>query len=92
MDTLNWGVWFRGAISALSSGVITALAAMAVLKTPPDAWTLFVIGGIPTLLTFLSYIKQSPPPFGYKIVRDLSVPLPPSQVNQTPPPEPPKGG
>jgi hypothetical protein len=69
MDNMNWGAWIRGAISALSSGVITALAAMAVLKERPEAWELFIIGGIPTLMGFFAYIKQSPPPFGYKLVK-----------------------
>jgi hypothetical protein len=64
MDNMNWGIWLRGVISALSSGVITALTAIVVLKSPPDTWTLFVIGGVPTLLNFFAYIKQSPPPFG----------------------------
>ncbi len=76
MENMNWGVWLRGAISAISSGLITALAAMAVLPNKPKAWELFVIGGIPTLMGFFSYIKQSPPPFGYKVVRDFTIPLP----------------
>ncbi len=71
MDNMNWGIWLRGVISSLSSGVITALAAMAVLKGMPTAWELFVIGGIPTLLNFFSYIKQSPPPIGYKLVKEV---------------------
>jgi hypothetical protein len=75
MNNMNWGVWLRGVISSFSSGVITALAAIAVLKTPPDTWTLFVIGGIPTLLNFFSYIKQSPPPFGYKLVKEEPKPV-----------------
>ena len=77
MDNLNWGVWFRGLIQSISSGVITVLAAMATLKQMPEGWQLFIIGGIPTLLNFFAYIKQSPPPFGYKIVRDMTIPLPP---------------
>jgi hypothetical protein len=70
MDNMNWGTWLRGVISSLSAGIITALAAVAVLKEMPSAWNLFVIGGIPTLLNFFSYIKQSPPPFGYKLVKE----------------------
>jgi hypothetical protein len=87
MENMNWGVWIRGVISALSAGAITALAALATMNEWPPMWKLFVIGGIPTLLNFFSYIKQSPPPFGYKVVRDLSIPLPTCDPK---PPEPPK--
>ncbi len=73
MENMNWGVWLRGVISSLSSGIITALAAMAVLKQMPTTWELFVIGGIPTLMGFFSYIKQSPPPIGYKLVKDDTI-------------------
>jgi len=64
---LNWGIWLQGLISAFASGVVTAIAAVAVLKTRPDAWTLFVIGGVPTLINFFAYIKQCPPPIGGKL-------------------------
>ncbi len=70
MDNMNWGVWLRGVISSVSAGIITALAAVATLNEMPSTWKLFVIGGIPTLLNFFSYIKQSPPPIGYKLVKD----------------------
>jgi hypothetical protein len=73
MDNMNWGTWLRGVISSLSTGVITALAAMATLKDIPSTWNLFVIGGIPTLMGFFAYIKQSPPPFGYKLIKDDTV-------------------
>ncbi len=74
MENMNWGVWLRGLISSLSSGLITALAAVAVLKQMPTAWELFIIGGIPTLMGFFAYIKQSPPPIGYKLVKDDTIP------------------
>jgi peptidoglycan/LPS O-acetylase OafA/YrhL len=77
MDNMNWGTWFRGAISALSSGIIIALTAIVVLKQPPTLWELFIIAIIPAALNFFSYIKQSPPPFGYKLVKDPTVVEPP---------------
>jgi hypothetical protein len=70
MENMNWGTWLRGVISSLASGLITALGAIVVLKVPPDAWTFFIIGGIPVFFNFFSYIKQSPPPFGYKMVKE----------------------
>lgn len=70
MDSMNWGAWLRGLISSISNGAITVLAAVAVLNETPAPWKLFVIGGIPLLFNFFSYIKQSPPPFGYKLVKD----------------------
>ncbi len=79
MDNMNWGVWFRGVVQSLSAGVITALVAVAVLKQMPSTWELFLIAGVPVLLNFFSYIKQSPPPFGYKLVKEEVV----SQVIKT---------
>ncbi len=73
MDNLNWGTWARGLISALSTAAITVLVAIAVLDKMPQAWQLFVIGGIPLLLGFFAYIKENPPPFG----TDLPVKPPP---------------
>ena len=70
MENMNWGVWLRGVIQSLCSGAITALAALAILTEMPPAWKLFVIAGIPTLINFFSYIKQSPPPIGYKLVKE----------------------
>ena len=70
MENMNWGTWLRGLISSVSNGAITVLAAVAVLNEVPAAWKLFVIGGIPLLFNFFSYIKQSPPPFGYKLVKE----------------------
>jgi hypothetical protein len=64
---LNWGAWLQGLISAFASGGVTAIAALAVLKTRPDTWTLFVIAGIPAALNFFSYIKDCPPPIGGKL-------------------------
>jgi hypothetical protein len=79
MDNLNWGTWLRGLISSVSNGAITVLAAIAVLQEWPATWKLFVIGGVPLLFNFFSYIKQSPPPFGYKVVKEEIV----SQVTKT---------
>ncbi len=70
MNNLDWGSWFRGLIQAVVSGVITALTAIIVLPERPAAWTLFVIAGAPVILGFLGYVKQSPPPIGYKLVRE----------------------
>jgi len=70
MDNMNWSVWFRGLIQAVVSGLITALTALIVLKERPATWELFVIAGAPVILGFLGYIKQSPPPIGYKLVKD----------------------
>ncbi len=78
MENMNWGVWFRGGIQALSSGLITALVAMAVLKQMPTAWELFLIAGVPVLLGFFAYVKQTPPPFGYKLVKQ-----PPDEIVET---------
>ncbi len=79
MENMNWGTWLRGLISSISNGAITVLAAVAVLNEVPAAWKLFVIGGIPLLFNFFPYIKQSPPPFGYKLVKEEIV----SQVTKT---------
>ncbi len=79
MDNMNWGVWFRGAIQALSTGAMTALVAVAILNELPSTWKLFVIAGVPIMMGFLGYIKQSPPPFGYKLVKEEVV----SQVIKT---------
>jgi len=65
-DIMNWGSWLQGLISALASGLITALTAIVVLKLPPTTWELIVIAVIPALLNFLSFIKQTPPPIGVK--------------------------
>ena len=73
MDTMNWGVWFRGLISSISLGCLTALGVVAVLSEPPALWKLFTIAGIPVLFNFFSYLKQSPPPFGYKLVKDETI-------------------
>ncbi len=61
---LNWGEWCRGAISSLANGLVTAITAMLVLKQPPSSWELFVIAVAPCVITFLGYIRQSPPPIG----------------------------
>ena len=61
---LNWGTWLRGLISSLANGLITALTAILVLKEPPSTWELLVIAVAPCIITFLGYIKQSPPPIG----------------------------
>ena len=79
MDNMNWGTWIRGLISSVSNGAITVLAAIALLDQMPEAWKLFVIGGIPLLFNFFSYIKQSPPPIGYKLVKEEIV----SQTTKT---------
>ncbi len=79
VDNMNWGTWIRGLISSISNGAITVLAAVAVLTEMPATWKLFVIGGVPLLFNFFSYIKQSPPPFGYKLVKEEIV----SQVTKT---------
>ena len=76
MNNLNWGSWFAGVVVALATGGLTALTALAVLPACPEGWKLFIVAAVPTLTSFLSYIKQSPPPFGYKVVRDTTIPLP----------------
>ncbi len=63
---MNWGEWGKGAISALANGLITAIMALVVLKQPPSTWELLCISVAPCLITFLGYLKQSPPPIGTK--------------------------
>ena len=76
MQSLNWGAWFSGMIVAVATGGLTALTALAVLPACPEGWKLFIVAAVPTLTSFLGYIKQSPPPFGYKVVRDYNVSIP----------------
>jgi hypothetical protein len=59
---MNWGAWLQGLISALATAGLTILATMAALEKPPTGWQLFIIAGIPALVNFFAYIKQSPPP------------------------------
>lgn len=63
---MNWGSWISGAIVAIVTGLITVLGVLATLESCPTGWKLFVIGGIPTLISFFAYIKQTPPPIGSK--------------------------
>ena len=61
---LNWGTWCSGLMSAIASGLMTALTAVIVLKVPPTSWEIFCIAVGPMALNFLGYIKQTPPPIG----------------------------
>lgn len=69
MKNLAWGLWLQGLISAIANGLIIALVALIVLKQPPSNWELLVIAIFPAAVTFLSFIKQTPPPIGEKEVK-----------------------
>lgn len=61
MNDMDWDSWFKGLITAFSSGAIIAIGSLMALKEPPDWWRLMLIAILPMALQFFSYLKQCPP-------------------------------
>jgi len=63
---MNWGAWCQGLISALASGIITALGTITIIPGKTTFRELIMIALVPTIISFFLYVKQTPPPIGVK--------------------------
>jgi len=63
-NSMNWGKWLQGLISAIANGVLTGITASAVVPGQTTIRDLLTIAAVPTVVSFFMYLRQDPPPLG----------------------------